>query len=74
MVAPAGRLEAKLADGSPGAIETLEGGAWADPPTADPEGGGAAADPAADVACEMVVACCPCATARDKTARRRVVL
>lgn len=41
MSAPAGRLEAKLDDGSPGAIEMLDGGAWADPPT-PPEGAGPA--------------------------------
>ena len=70
MVAPDGRLEAKLADGSPGAIETLEGGAWADPPTAAPDDAGPAADDPAEEAWEMVV----CATALDKTANRRVVL
>lgn len=74
MVAPAGRFEAKLADGKPGAIEILEGGAWADPPTADPEGAGPAAlaCEVASVAWEMVVGAC--ATARDRTARRMVVL
>jgi hypothetical protein len=44
---PPGRSEARGAEGSPGAILTLETGAWADPPTAE-LAAGAAADDAAD--------------------------
>lgn len=77
MVAPSGRFEARLAEGKLSAIEMVVGGAWADPPAADPtEGTGPAAlvweVPGA--ACEMVVGSCPCATARERTARRMVVL
>lgn len=50
MVAPAGRLEARAADGSPGAIETLDAGAWADPPA--PLTTGAVAEATEDAAAD----------------------
>jgi hypothetical protein len=66
MVAPAGRLEARAAVGSPGAIETLEAGAWADPPA--PLTTGAVAEATEAEAADWLCATAPLSAASSREA------